>query len=92
MSNRVTKLKKNLLSVTSVSYTHLDVYKRQELQALVRGKDMVVKFAKSQILRWLGHVERMLNGRLYTTRHNRGRPRMRWLDGVIEDGMGIRGW
>ena len=67
----------------------------------MHGKD-IVKFIKSQRLRWLRRVERMseermpkrmLKGRLYTTRH-RGRPRMRWLDSVIEDlaSIGIRGW
>ena len=63
-----------------------------ELQALMHGKD-IVKFIKSQRLCWLGHVERMLKGRLYTTRR-RGRPRMRWLDGVTEDlaSMRIREW
>ena len=37
--------------------------------------------------------KRMLKGRLYTTRY-RGRPRMRWLDGVTADlaNMGMREW
>ena len=53
----------------------------------------IVKFIRSQRLRWLGHVERMpeermpkgmLKGRLHTTRR-RGRPRMRWLGGITEE-------
>jgi hypothetical protein len=52
-----------------------------------------VRFIKALRLRWLGHVEqipetqipkRILKGRL-DNRRRRGRPRMRWMDSVIED-------
>ena len=72
-----------------------------ELQQLIHERDLV-KFIKSQRIRWLGHVERMeedrmnkrmMQGRLYCGRR-RGRPRMRWLDEVLKDLMklGVRGW
>jgi hypothetical protein len=58
----------------------------------LKGED-IVRFSKSQIIRWLGHVERMednampkrmLKGRLYSKR-KKGRPRMRRLDDVESD-------
>ena len=72
-----------------------------ELQELIQGKD-IVKFIKSQRIRWLGHMERMsedrmpkriTNSRLYSTRR-KGRPRARWMDNVLADlgKMEIRGW
>jgi hypothetical protein len=54
-----------------------------------KGED-IVRFIKSQRLRWLLHVERMENNampkrmlkvRLYSKRR-KGKPRMRWLDDV----------
>jgi hypothetical protein len=68
---------------------------------LLKGED-IVRFIKSQRIRWLGHVERMednamtkrmLKRRLYSKRR-KGRPRMRWLDDV-ESGlkkMEVKGW
>ena len=62
-----------------------------QLQALIHGKDIVIFM--SHRLCWLGYVERiseermskeMLKGRLCTS-IRRGRPRMRWLNGVIVD-------
>jgi hypothetical protein len=58
----------------------------------LKGED-IVRFIKSQRIRWLGHVERMeenampkrmLKGRLYSKRR-KGRPKMRWLDDVESD-------
>jgi hypothetical protein len=73
----------------------------EELNTLVKGED-IVRFIKSQRIRWLGHVERMednampkrmLKGRLYSKRRE-GRPRMRWLDDVESDlnKMEVKGW
>jgi hypothetical protein len=69
----------------------------EELNTLLKGED-IVKFMKSQRIRWLGHVERMeekrmLKGRLYSKRR-KGRPRMRWLDDVESDlkKMEVKGW
>ncbi|XP_055385015.1 uncharacterized protein LOC129614453 [Condylostylus longicornis] len=63
-----------------------------ELYALTQNED-IVKFIKSQRLRWAGHVIRMpenrdqiqiLNARTLLTRA-RGRPRNRWLDDIEFD-------
>jgi hypothetical protein len=64
----------------------------EEINTLLKGED-IVRFIKSQRIRWLVHVERiednampkrMLQGRLYSKRR-KGRPRMRWLDDVEND-------
>ena len=63
-----------------------------ELEATIKGEN-IVRFIKCQRIRWLGHMERMLNtaipkkmfyGKLYGT-GRRGRPKMRWLDDVSTD-------
>jgi hypothetical protein len=73
----------------------------EELNTLLKGED-IIRFMKSQRIRWLGHVERMkdnampkrmLKGRLYSKRR-KGRTRMRWLDDVESDlkKMEVKGW
>jgi hypothetical protein len=68
---------------------------------ILKGED-IVRFSKSQRIRWLGHVERMednavpkrmLKGRLYS-RRRKGRPRMRWPNDVESDlkKMKVKGW
>jgi hypothetical protein len=72
-----------------------------EKNTLLKG-EYIVRFIKSQRIRWLGHVKKMednampktmLKGRLYTKRR-KGRPRMRWLDDVENDlkKMKVKGW
>jgi hypothetical protein len=66
----------------------------------LEGED-IVRFIKSQRIRWLGHVERMednampkrmLKGRLYSKRR-KGSLRMRWLDDVESDlKIEVKGW
>lgn len=62
----------------------------------------IAKVVKLGRLRWLGHVERMeetrppkrlLEGKP-DGRRSRGRPKLRWLDGVEHDlkNIGVRGW
>jgi hypothetical protein len=46
----------------------------------VKGED-IVRFIKSQRIRWLGHVERMEDNGM-PNRMLKGRPRMRWLEEV----------
>jgi hypothetical protein len=73
----------------------------EKLNTLLKGED-IVRFIKSQRIRWLGHVERMednavpkrmLKGRLYS-RRRKGSPRMRRLDDVESDlkKMEVKGW
>jgi hypothetical protein len=68
------------------------IRRNDELEAIIRGEN-IVRFIKSQRIRWLDHIERMqdtavprkiLYGRLYATRR-RGRPKMRWLEDVCRD-------
>jgi hypothetical protein len=72
-----------------------------ELEDIIKGEN-IVRFIKSQRIRWLGHKERMqdtaipkrmLYGKLYATRR-KGRPKTRWLDDVSADlrKMGINEW
>jgi hypothetical protein len=77
------------------------IRRNDELEAIIKGEN-IVRFIKSQRIRWLGHIERMqgtaipkkmLHGRLYATRR-RGRPKMRWLEDVFGDlrKMGVNEW
>ena len=77
------------------------IRQNDELEAIIKEEN-IVRFIKSQRIRWLGHIERMqdtaipknmLYGKLYVTRR-RGRPKMRWLDDVSTDlrKMGINEW
>jgi hypothetical protein len=72
-----------------------------ELEDIIKWEN-IVRFIKSQRIRWLGHIERMqdtaipqniLYGKLYATRR-RGRPKTRWLDDMSTDlrKMGINEW
>lgn len=72
-----------------------------ELEALTNG-ETVIRFVKSQRLRWLGHLIRMPEDtavkkifqlKMFGTRR-RGRPRERWLDSVVADlkKMNINNW
>lgn len=63
-----------------------------EIQALYNQPN-IVAVAKSTRIRWAGHVARMnadntsrrlLEAKIYTDRR-RGRPKIRWIDNVIED-------
>jgi hypothetical protein len=73
----------------------------EELNTSLKG-EAIVRFIKSQRIRWLGHVERMednampkrmLKGRLYSKRR-KGRLRMRWLNDVESDlkKMEVKRW
>jgi hypothetical protein len=77
------------------------IRRNDKLEDIFKGEN-IVRFIKSQRIRWLGHVKRMqgtanhkkmLYGKLYATRR-RGRPKTRWLDDVSADlrKMGINEW
>jgi hypothetical protein len=67
------------------------IRRNDESEDIIMGEN-IVRFIKSQRIRWLGHVERMqdtvipkkMYGKLYATRR-RGRPKTRWLDDVSTD-------
>ena len=68
----------------------------------ILGKEDIVRFVKSKRLRWLGHVERMMDTRAtkrvykarMSGRRRQGRPRSRWLDEAEADlrTMEVRPW
>lgn len=72
-----------------------------EIEQLLNKED-IVRFIKSQRLRWMGHVVRMTEDRMpkrmykatMTGRRIQGRPRSRWRDEVESDlrKMKVRGW
>jgi hypothetical protein len=76
------------------------IRRNDELEDIIKGEN-IVRFIKSQRIRWLGHMERMqdtaipkkMYGKLYATRR-RGRPKTRRLDDVSTDlrKMGINEW
>jgi hypothetical protein len=76
------------------------IRRNDELEDIIKGEN-IVRFIKSQRMRWVGHIERMqdtaipkkMYGKLYATR-GIGRPNTRWLDDVCTDlrRMGINEW
>jgi hypothetical protein len=77
------------------------IRRNDELEDIIK-RENIVRFIKSQRIRWLGYIERMqetaipkkmLYGKLYATRR-RGNPKTRWLDDVSMDlrKMGINEW
>ena len=72
-----------------------------EINVFLNNED-IVRFIKSQRLRWIGHVERMADTRIprrimkasMTGRRQKGRPRNRWKDEIELDlkKMNVRGW
>ena len=73
----------------------------EELDELIKWKN-IIRFIKSQRLKWLGHVERMPNEREVTRIYKwkplasrpKGRPKNRWEDNVKMDlqKMKIKNW
>jgi hypothetical protein len=73
----------------------------QELYQLC-GENDIVKLCKLSIMRWAGHVIRQGDDDLSRIvllsepggRRPRGRPKLRWEDGVVEDvaRLGCRNW
>jgi hypothetical protein len=76
------------------------IRRNDELEDIIKGEN-IVRFIKSQRIRWLDHIERMQDtaipkkmcGNLYATRR-RGTPKTRWLDDMSTDlrNMGINKW
>ena len=71
---------------------HYRIRTNLEIECALENED-IVRFIKSQRMRWLGHVERMMSDRMpkkiYSSSMNgkrrKGRPRSRWLDEVEKD-------
>jgi hypothetical protein len=72
----------------------------EEIDNILRKED-IVRFVRARTISWISHVERRENSRMpkrvmrekIYTRRKRGRPKVRWLDDVLEDlrEMGIEG-
>ena len=84
---------------------HLKAYNppsHEELEILIKKKKNIVRFIKSQKLRWAAHVIRMDTTRIVKkvtewepcSSRPVGRPRLSWLDQVEEDlkKMKVRNW
>jgi hypothetical protein len=79
-------------AIPCLSVKILRIKTNEELENLIKKKN-IVRFIKSQTLRWVAHVIRMDTTRTvkilteWETRSSRpvGRPRLRWLDQVEED-------
>ena len=75
--------------------------KNRELEEMSKGEN-VVKWIKGRRISWLGHLERMVEGRvpkkIFTEElegtRRRGRPRKRWKEEVERDlqVLGVRRW
>ena len=70
----------------------METQTNEELEKAISNEN-IVRYVKYKRLSWLGHVERMTNGRVaktvykwkpYATRP-KGRPRVRWEDDVRND-------
>jgi hypothetical protein len=68
------------------------IRRNDELEDRIKGEN-IVRFIKSQRIRWLGHIERMqdtaipkkMYGKLYATRRRGRQKKKRWLDDVSTD-------
>jgi uncharacterized protein YneF (UPF0154 family) len=79
----------------------VETQKNEELENIISYEN-IVRHIKSKRLSWLGHVERMPDGRVANSIYKckqyakrlKGRPRLRWEDDVRNDlkKMGVKNW
>ena len=96
------KIMRKIFGPTRINGGYWRIKTNQEINYILKGKNIIIGFIKKQILNWLGHVERMAEDNIVqnikrwkpTSKRPIGRPKTRWEDDVLEDikSINISNW